>query len=105
LVAILGCMVVATITEAKNRLSALIDLVRGGESVLILDRGTPVARLESAVSAAADADGRIARLERAGSVRAARKPPAIDLLSKDAPCLRAGTSAVVAILDERREGR
>jgi prevent-host-death family protein len=98
-------MVVATITEAKNRLSALIDQVRSGESVLIVDRGTPVARLESAVSASPDAEGRIARLERAGTVRAARKPPAIDLLSREALSLRPGTSAVVAILDERREGR
>ena len=98
-------MLVATITEAKNRLSALIDQVRNGESVLIVDRGTPVARLESAVSAAPDAEGRIARLERAGSVRAARKPPAIDLLSQEPPTLRLGVSAVGAILDERREGR
>lgn len=105
MVAILAFMVVATITEAKNRLSALIDQVRSGESVLIVDRGTPVARLESAVSAAPDAEGRIARLERSGSVRAARKPPALDLLSKEAPRLRAGVSAVAAILDERREGR
>jgi prevent-host-death family protein len=98
-------MLVATITEAKNRLSALIDQVRGGESVLIVDRGTPVARLESAVSAAPDAEGRIARLERVGSVRGAREPPAVDLLSKEAPPLRPGASAVRAILDERREGR
>jgi prevent-host-death family protein len=98
-------MLVATITEAKNRLSALIDHVRSGESVLIVDRGTPVARLESAVSAAPDAEGRIARLERAGSVRAARKPPAIDLLSQARPSPRPGASAVAAILEERREGR
>ncbi len=98
-------MVVATITEAKNRLSALIDRVRSGESVLIVDRGTPVARLESAVSGAPDAEGKIARLERTGSVRAARKPPAIDLLSEEAPSLRPGASAVAAILEERREGR
>lgn len=100
-----GSIVVATITEAKNRLSALIDQVRGGESVLIVDRGTPVARLESAVSAAADAEGRIARLERAGNVRPARKAPAIDLLSTEGPRLRSGASAVAAILEERRGGR
>jgi prevent-host-death family protein len=98
-------MVVATITEAKNRLSALIDQVRSGESVLIVDRGTPVARLESAISGAPDAEGRIARLERAGSVRAARRPPAIEMLANEGPSLRPGASAVAAILDERREGR
>jgi prevent-host-death family protein len=103
--AILALMLVATITEAKNRLSALIDHVRSGESVLIVDRGTPVARLESAVSAAPDGEGRIARLERAGTVRAARKPPATDLLAQEAPSLRPGVSAVAVLLEERREGR
>jgi prevent-host-death family protein len=98
-------MVVATITEAKNRLSALIDQVRAGESILIVDRGTPVARLESAVSGAPDAGGRIARLERTGAVRAARKPPAIELLSTRPPSPLSGASAVAALLEERREGR
>ena len=36
----------ASITEAKNNLSALIDSVKGGSPVLIVDRGRPVARLE-----------------------------------------------------------
>ena len=62
-------------------------------------------RAEDGSSAAPDAEGRIARLERAGSVRAARKPPAIDLPSTDAPSLGPDISAVAAILDERREGR
>ena len=35
----------ASITEAKNNLSALIDRVKAGASVLIVDRGRPVARL------------------------------------------------------------
>lgn len=97
-------MVVATITEAKNRLSALIDQVRAGESILIVDRGTPVARLESAVSAP-DAEGRVARLERSGAVRSARKPPAIELVSTKPPGPLNGASAVAALLEERREGR
>ncbi|MFI4977064.1 MAG: type II toxin-antitoxin system Phd/YefM family antitoxin [Solirubrobacterales bacterium] len=96
-------MVVATITEAKNRLSALIDQVRTGESILIVDRGTPVARLESAVSAP-DAEGRVARLERSGAVRSARKPPAIELVSTKPPGPLNGASAVAALLEERREG-
>lgn len=98
-------MLVATITEAKNQLSALIDRVRGGESVLIVDRGIPVARLESAVGGDLDADGKIARLERAGAVRAARKPPATQVLSRTPPSPRHGASAVRALLDERRAGR
>lgn len=98
-------MRIATITEAKNGLSALIDHVRGGESVVIVDRGIPVARLESAVSPAPDADGRLARLERQGAVRTAGRPPATELLSRTPPRLRTGSSAVRALLEERRDGR
>jgi prevent-host-death family protein len=98
----MASMVTATITEAKNQLSALIDRVRGGESVLILDRGIPVARLESATG---DGEGKVARLERAGVVRAARNPPATELLSQTPPSARPGVSAVDALLEERRGGR
>jgi prevent-host-death family protein len=103
--ATLALMVVATITEAKNGLSALIDRVRAGESVLIMDRGIPVARLESAIRASPDADGRIARLERVGAVRAALKPPAGELLATSPPSPKAPASAVAALIEERREGR
>lgn len=98
-------MRVATITEAKNRLSALLDHVRSGESVLIVDRGIPVARLESAVTLEGDSAGRIARLERAGAVRAARNLPPTDMLSERPPRARAGASAVEALIEERRAGR
>jgi prevent-host-death family protein len=98
-------VLVATVTEAKNRLSALIDHVRGGESVLIVDRGTPVARLESAVGADTDPEGRIARLHRAGALRPARKPPAAAVLTSSPLHSAHGASAVSALLDERRSGR
>lgn len=96
---------IATITEAKNQLSALIDRVRSGESVLIVDRGIPVARLESAVGSDLDADGKIARLERVGAVRAARQSPARDLLSQTPPSARSGVSVVQTLLEDRRGGR
>jgi prevent-host-death family protein len=98
-------MLVATITEAKNRLSALIDRVKDGETVLIVDRGTPVARLESAVAPSLDPEGRIARLERAGAVRAARVPRPSTALTSPPPHTVRGASTVGALLDERRGGR
>ena len=36
-------MKTATISETKNRLSALLDRVRHGETILITDRERPVA--------------------------------------------------------------
>ena len=55
----------ASITEAKNGLSALIDGLGRGAGVLIVDRGRPVARLEP-VSSVPDVleDGRLMRLVR-----------------------------------------
>jgi prevent-host-death family protein len=97
-------MKTATLTEAKNGLSALIDQVRAGESITILDRGTPVARLEPVV-ARPDQSGRLRRLERAGIVRVGSAPPPVALLRKPAPSPSKGRSAVAALLAERRSGR
>ena len=54
----------ATLTDTKNNLSALVDQVQHGETILILDRGRPVARLESVLGDGDDPEGRLARLER-----------------------------------------
>ncbi len=94
----------ATITEAKNQLSALIDRVRHGETVVITDRGRPVARLESVVTdPSADPAGRLARLERRGLLkRAAAAPPkALRPLSRP----RRASGALDLLLEERRSGR
>ena len=97
-------METATITQAKNGLSALIDRVRGGESILILDRGVPVARLEP-VTTLADPAGRLSRLARSGSVRPGTGRPPVELIRMPGPALAAGASAVAAIIEERAAGR
>ena len=97
-------MKTTTITQAKNGLSALIDLVRGGESVVITDRGRPVARLEPVISSG-DQPGRLLRLERAGVVRIGRSAPPVALIRRPGPRLAHGVSAVETLLDERRDGR
>ena len=95
----------ASITEAKNRLSALIDGVKGGSPVLIMDRGRPVARLEPAEARDAEAHGRMARLIREGIVRPARVASGNTALKGPPPRPRKGASAVRALLEERRTGR
>jgi prevent-host-death family protein len=93
----------ASITEAKNRLSALIDGLKNGSAVLIVDRGRPVARLEPATTG--EDDARLLRLVRDGLVRPRRAPPPPALFSEPPPRAKAGASAVRALLEERREGR
>jgi prevent-host-death family protein len=96
----------ASITEAKNNLSALIDSVKGGSPVLIVDRGRPVARLEPVTANGSDADDRLARLVREGVVRPARGAVPVELFrSQPSRARRKGTSAVRTLLSERRDGR
>jgi prevent-host-death family protein len=95
----------ASISEAKNNLSALIDSVKGGSSVLIVDRGRPVARLEPVSGVASDDDHRLARLVREGVVRPARGSAPKELFTTRPPRAKKGASALRALLDERREGR
>ena len=103
--AILAIMKRTSITEAKNNLSALIDSVKGGSAVLIVDRGRPVARLEPVSALRPDDDSRLARLVRDGIVRPARRTATKDLFAARPPRLKKGASGVRALLDERREGR
>ena len=99
-------MKIASITMAKNRLSALIDSLKAGSPVLIVDRGRPVARLEPVTGGAEDApDGRLSRLLRDGVIRPRRADPPLALFSSPPPRIRAGASGVDALTRERREGR
>ena len=97
----------ASITEAKNTLSALIHTVKGGSPVLIVDRGRPVARLEpvSGSRQPSDEDGRLARLVREGIVRPGRATLSRTLVATRPPRPKDGASIVRALLEERREGR
>jgi antitoxin (DNA-binding transcriptional repressor) of toxin-antitoxin stability system len=95
----------ASITEVKNNLSALIDGVKQGSPLLIMDRGRPVARLEAVRAPAADDDGRLARLVRDGIVRPSRGAVPKAILNSAPPRAIEGASAVGLLLDERRDGR
>jgi prevent-host-death family protein len=100
-------MKTATISETKNSLSALLDRVRHGETVLITDRSRPVARLEP-VARAEDPgpdEGRLARLERGGIIRRAGRGRLDEILRFPPPTPEAGGDILAALLDERRSGR
>ena len=96
----------ASITEAKNNLSALIDSLKGGSPVLIVDRGRPVARLEPVTSGvAAEDDSRLAGLVRDGIVRPARSVVPKPLFASKLPRPGKRGSGLRALLDDRRTGR
>ena len=95
-------MKVASISELKDGLSAHLDLVRAGETVVVTDRRSPVATLQRIPpgtlwkgAEALIADGIVAP-------RAERLQVAKFLAMPTGPCV-GGLSA--AIVEERQEGR
>jgi prevent-host-death family protein len=94
----------ASISYAKAHLSAIIDRVREGQSVIITDRGRPVARIEPVV--AGEWSERFRSLAERGLAVPPRTAPTAELLNElpPPPALARGTSLVHAVLDEREEG-
>jgi antitoxin (DNA-binding transcriptional repressor) of toxin-antitoxin stability system len=94
----------ARIAELKNNLSRYLDHVRGGGSVLVLDRDQPVAQIIPLPGAGREAPGhddRLARLERRGLVR--RGIGGLpDWLRRRPPKLHG--SVLQDLLNERRSG-
>ncbi|MBE7520177.1 MAG: type II toxin-antitoxin system Phd/YefM family antitoxin [Thermoflexaceae bacterium] len=98
-------MKTASITEAKNRLSALLDQVKAGETIVITDRGVPVARLVSAAGEPGDDSGRLARLERKGGIS---RPKLLPVGPDELRAVIRGDSpagGVEVLIQERRTGR
>ena len=100
-------MKTASITETKNNLSALLDQVQQGQTILIMDRNRPVARLEPVTKAGkTDVEGRMERLVRAGLARRPQETLDVqDFLKRSRPKVCEGGSVLAALLEERREGR
>ena len=96
----------ASVSELKNRLSAYLRQVKAGETVLVLDRGRPVARLEPIKGPMAD-DERLARLAAAGVIRLPTNPipheKLVEMLRQPLP--RSKKSVLEALLEDREQGR
>ena len=97
-------MKTATVTEAKNGLSSLLRRVKAGESVLITDRGIPVARIEP-IDAADDQSAQIDRLVRSGAVRPGTGRLPRGFLKGPTTRVPRAASVVDALIEERRTGR
>jgi prevent-host-death family protein len=99
-------MKTATISYTKNHLSELLVRVRRGETVTILDRTRPVARLVPVPSTGdEDLDRRLDEMERQGIIRRGTGRVPDWILKEPPPRPKSGWSAVDAIIEERREGR
>lgn len=88
------------ISNAKNNLSAVLKSVAGGESVIITDRGTPIARLEP-IHSRPDGE-RLQSLVDRGLIRTAGR--SADVLPRPI-ALPAGASLLEALLEDREASR
>jgi prevent-host-death family protein len=93
-----------SISSAKNRLSALVKEVQGGESVLITDRGVPVAKLVP-IRLGRGVPPRVIGLAQQGLARLPERAPSARWLELPWPKLGPGPSPVDLLLAERREER
>lgn len=91
----------ASISELKNQLSAYLQRVRAGHTVIIYGRNRPVARIDRIADG--QDDDRIAQLQRAGIVTPPSEPLPLDVLR--APLSRAEHRVLDALLQEREDDR
>jgi prevent-host-death family protein len=85
--------------ELKNRLGRYLGLVRKGESILVTDRGKPVAHIVPPSPAHGDTDGSdeiLKRLEAEGHLRLGTRP-----FKRFKPVRIKGKPASKIILDDR----
>jgi antitoxin (DNA-binding transcriptional repressor) of toxin-antitoxin stability system len=103
-------MKIASVSQLKSRLSEFLRLVRGGDSIMVMDRGRPVALLGPWHDAAgADGvvvgpDARLAELRDAGLVRVGSGKIPADYWNRQLP-QDPESSVLSALLEERQEGR
>ena len=95
----------ASITETKNHLSRLLEEVKSGSTILILDRNKPVARLVPVATDEITNSDRITSLIRQGLASAPRQTLDLqDFLNWKRPIMPNGVSGVQALIHEREQG-
>lgn len=93
-----------SVSKLKNQLSAYLQKVRNGQTVMVTDRDRPVARLMPVNSADTESD-RIVRLEALGLITRPKAPPlSIEEIRRRRP-VAPGAGVLEALIEERREGR
>lgn len=96
--------VTASVAQLKARLSEYLRQVKGGNELVITERGVPVARLVP-LDASERRSTRRDRLARAGALRRGAGRVRKTLLVAPSGEPREGAAVVAALLADRREGR
>jgi prevent-host-death family protein len=95
-------MIRVSISSLKARLSRYLASVRGGQEVLVTDRGTPIARLVP-LRGPAEEERRRSELVASGRLRPPRDPLPADFWERPRPADPEGRG-LFSLLEERAEG-
>ena len=96
----------ASISQTKNKLSLFIDAVKHGETIIILDRDVPVAKLEPlGPPGESELDTHLYQLERTGLLRRKKCDLPQDFFRRDRPKVKGDSSIIDALLKDRDIGR
>jgi prevent-host-death family protein len=93
-----------SVSWAKNNLSALLREIGGGATIVITDRGVPVARLVPPAPARGVPHAAVALAQRGWLKLPDREPSAGSAKMPPRPRLKRGASAVATLLAERDSG-
>ena len=93
-----------SLSDAKNGLSALVREIRGGATIIITDRGVPVAQLMP-VGRATGVPSAAIELAQKGRLLLPIAEPTMAWRDLPAGQLEGSASAVAMLLDERDESR
>ena len=85
--------------ELKTRLGAYLQRVRGGERIVVTERGTPVAELRSLRDGDDSREARLLRLEAAGLVSRPTRPR----VRRWKPVRSGGGALTTAVLEDRED--
>jgi prevent-host-death family protein len=87
-----------SVRDLKNGLSAYLRLVRRGETIIVTDRGEPVAELSQASREQLSVDQRLAKLAESGELRL---PKGKRSLEKVTPSRIRGRALSATLLEDR----
>ena len=91
-----------SVTTLKNELSRYLRLVKKGETIEVLERRVPIARLEGIAARGSSGEDELERLVREGLVRPARRLPDLGVLDRPpVPCASDPARAVVESRGDR----
>ena len=100
-------MITANISKTKNELSRYLEAVRGGETVVILDRNRPIAQIQPLSDESGAGSARLDELEAGGLIARPKASTAswTDRLLPPAGPAGEGVGSVEALLEERDSDR